>query len=330
MELVASIAICAALVIWAGSRLSMTVIQLTNSLSILKGCAGIFLILLITSLPEFFTTISSVSSLHSADMAFGNVLGSCAFNLVMLAFMDLFFVKGNKSAFNRVSSTQVISFSLATIMLAFAGGMVVLQSDYLFGFKGTQLILIGSLFILITRIINYKKVEKETDSNAHNSEGPASSGALISKFIFYTTITMVTAWLLPKYIMEMGLLTGLGNTFTSTFILAIIASLPKISIALVFIKFGFIDRAFDNLLNTNLLHLVLLGLSDLFYSGGNLFSTASHDHVISITAVLLMTFFTVMSMIRKPVRKKSNLTIEIFMNIITYYSFMAILYRVAR
>jgi cation:H+ antiporter len=330
MELIATMAFCSTLVVWAGSRLSLTVIQLSNTLSILQSRLGLFLILLITSLPELFTTISSVSFVHSADLAFGNVLGSCAFNLVMIAFMDLFFVKRNKSAFNLVSAPHVVSLSLAMIMLVFAGAMVILQTEYLAGLKGTYVILIGSFIILIVRIINYRKVEDESEIRTRNSAEPPSSQTLLLRIIFFATITIATAWLLPKYIKEIGVLTGLGNMFVSTFILAIVTSLPKILISLVFIKFGFYEKAVDNLLNTNLLNLVLLGLSELFYQGGNLFSAASHAHIISIAAVLLMTTFTSIGMIRKQVHKKTSLTVEVFINIITYYSFMAILYRVAR
>ena len=47
----------------------------------------------VTSIPELITSISSITMLNNPDLAFGNILGSNAFNIFILAIGNLIFLK---------------------------------------------------------------------------------------------------------------------------------------------------------------------------------------------------------------------------------------------
>jgi cation:H+ antiporter len=58
-----------------------------------KAWIGLILMAGVTSLPELMVGISSSAIVESADLAAGDILGSCLFNLGILAVMDAFLPK---------------------------------------------------------------------------------------------------------------------------------------------------------------------------------------------------------------------------------------------
>ena len=75
-------------IFFAGRKLSYYGNRIADLTGMGKAWLGLILMAAITSLPELMVGISSSAILESADLAVGDVLGSCAFNLGVLALMD--------------------------------------------------------------------------------------------------------------------------------------------------------------------------------------------------------------------------------------------------
>ena len=74
----------------------------------------------VTSLPELMVGISSSAIVESADLAAGDILGSCLFNLAVLAVMDAFLPK-NKPLFSHASQSHVLAAALGLILISMVG-----------------------------------------------------------------------------------------------------------------------------------------------------------------------------------------------------------------
>lgn len=82
-------ALCAGVIFFAGARLSYYGDVLAEKTGLGRTWIGVVLLASVTSLPELITEISSVALVGVPDIAAGDVLGSCMFNIVIIALLDL-------------------------------------------------------------------------------------------------------------------------------------------------------------------------------------------------------------------------------------------------
>ncbi|WP_290792401.1 hypothetical protein [Flavihumibacter sp. UBA7668] len=112
--------ICAVIIFFSGKKLSHYGDRLAEHTGWGKAWVGLILMASVTSLPELMVGISSVAFVKSVDLAVGDILGSCAFNLGILALPDAFIPK-RKPIFSEASPNHIISAALGIILLTLAG-----------------------------------------------------------------------------------------------------------------------------------------------------------------------------------------------------------------
>lgn len=86
---------------------------------------GFSLLATVTSLPELVTGISSVTYVDVPDIALGNILGSCVFNMLLIVFLD--FMHRESSVFTRVSQGHILSAGFGMILLGFVAFNILLH-----------------------------------------------------------------------------------------------------------------------------------------------------------------------------------------------------------
>jgi cation:H+ antiporter len=94
--------LCAGIIFICGRLLSIYGEAISRQSGLGQGWIGLILMASVTSLPELFVGISSAGILQSVDLAAGDVLGSCAFNLAILSLLDW---AGKVPLSNRASSS---------------------------------------------------------------------------------------------------------------------------------------------------------------------------------------------------------------------------------
>jgi cation:H+ antiporter len=85
---------CAGLIFWAGSLLSKYGDVIAEKTGLGRAWIGAILIAGVTSLPELASGVSAVAWLNRPNLAAGAVLGSCLFNLALIAMIDLAYQPG--------------------------------------------------------------------------------------------------------------------------------------------------------------------------------------------------------------------------------------------
>ena len=80
-------------VIVAAPWLAFSVEEIAETTGLATSFLGVIAVALVTSMPEVSTSIAALR-LGAADLAFGNLYGSCAFNVLILALADPFYRKG--------------------------------------------------------------------------------------------------------------------------------------------------------------------------------------------------------------------------------------------
>ena len=113
-----------ALIVYAGGRLSRYAEIVGERAGLGSHGAGLVLLATITSLPELATGVSAVTLADSPDIAVGALLGSCVFNLLILAVLD--FSMQRQSIYTRLSREHILSASFGILIIAVVGFELVL------------------------------------------------------------------------------------------------------------------------------------------------------------------------------------------------------------
>ena len=112
---------CAAIIFVAGKKLSYYGDLIARKTGWGRAWIGLTLMATVTSLPELMVGISSSAIVESADLAVGDVLGSCAFNLAILAMLDILLPRHEHLFFIASSSRHILSAALGMILIALTG-----------------------------------------------------------------------------------------------------------------------------------------------------------------------------------------------------------------
>lgn len=255
-----------------------------------RAFIGIILLASITSLPELMVGISSAAIVQSADLAVGDVFGSCAFNLGILALMDAF-VPRHKPLFGVASQTHVVAAAMGIILIALAGMAIYLPDEFVVigGIGLTSLSFIVIYFLSVWLLYKFNNKTKITKTAILNQPPPAIGlRKVILRFSLFALIIIGAALLLPYFTEHIAAMAGLDATFAGTLLLAVATSLPEIAVSLAAVRMGAIDIAVGNLLGSNLFNIFILALDDLFYTKGHLLKDASDLNLVSCLATIIM------------------------------------------
>lgn len=120
-------ALCVAVIGVAGVRLSRYGDAIATLTGLSRNWVGLILLATVTSLPELVTGLSAVTVAAATDIAVGDVLGSCVFNLAILAMIDVTYRQG--AIYALAGSGHVMSAGFGVILLAGVGLAVLLTTQ---------------------------------------------------------------------------------------------------------------------------------------------------------------------------------------------------------
>ena len=107
--------VCLLLIAVAGYRLSLYGDIIGEKLELSRSWIGVVMVASVTSLPELVTGISSVTVAQTPDIAAGDVLGSCVFNLLLIVILD--FLHRQESVYTRANMGHVLSAGFGVILI---------------------------------------------------------------------------------------------------------------------------------------------------------------------------------------------------------------------
>jgi cation:H+ antiporter len=325
---IAGFAVCAAFIFFSGKNLARYGDMIAEHLNLGKAWIGLVLMASVTSLPELAVGISSVTVVESADLATGDVLGSCIFNLMILSLLDVF-VK-DQPLFSKASATHIMAGSMGIILVAMAGAGLFLPDDIMLAnwMGATSLAFIIVYFMAMRVIFKYEKTMKIA------SPGPANGGhhliplkKAVIYYILNAAVVVGAALFLPGFAETIAKQTGLGESFVGTLFLAASTSLPELAVSFSALKMGSIDMAVGNLLGSNIFNILILAIDDIFYTKGHLLKDASDSNLISVFSVIIMTAIAIAGLaFHNREKKKFFLATDTLLILIVYIINLIFLY----
>ena len=283
---------CTALIVYAGYKLSVYGDVIAEKTGLGRTWIGIVLMAGVTSLPELITGVSSVTVVNVPNIAVGDIMGSCVFNILIIALLDL--LHGPGPIFSRADHGHILSGGFGIIMLSLVGINIFLFSQFEglgIGFIGLYVPVIVIVYLVAMRTIyrfEKRKIVAFIEEEALLYKDISKKDAYLQYVINAAIIIGAATWL-PYIGSEIASITGWGESFVGNIFVALSTSLPELVVSISALKIGAIDMAIGNLFGSNLFNMNILAIDDLLYTKGPILYDVSVNHLISGFAAIAMT-----------------------------------------
>jgi cation:H+ antiporter len=292
------------LVIWvAGVRLSRYGDQIAAKSGTSRTWVGVVLLASVTSLPELVTGLSSAGLAGIPDLAIGDVLGSCVFNLLILVIVD--FIYRQEPVYARASIGHILSAAFGVVLLgvaAFGIGVGALGRSFRIAHVAvvTPVLIVGYA-VAMRAVFRY---EQRQEADYLDEAGPARDARtlreLLVHYALWSLVVVAGGASLPFIGDQIALTMGWEHSFVGTLLIALATSTPEVVVTIAAVRQGALDLAVGNLLGSNLFNLLILGLDDLVYRRGPLLEAGAPVNIISAISALTMSGIVIVGLIYRP------------------------------
>lgn len=299
----------AGIVVYSGSRLTYFADIISEKTGMGRTWIGVVLLASMTSLPELITGVSSVTAAHTIDIAVADILGSCVFNLAIIAVLDLLYRPG--AILSKAEQGHILGagFGMAGLAVVAAGLFLSRHGIYL------QLLWIGLytpilLFLYFYGMQTIFRFEKVKISKERKVIGARMQYEKITRskacrgFALHAAIIIAAASLLPFVGEDLAEASGLGQTFIGLLFIALATSLPEVATSVSALRIGAIDLAVGNLFGSNLFNLGILAIDDLLSIKGPLLLDVSASQQLPALAAILMSAIAILTLFYQPVARR--------------------------
>ena len=298
---------CTAVIVYSGAKLSKYGDIIAEKTGLGRAWVGLVLLASVTSLPELITGISSVTVAGVPNIAVGDVLGSCVFNMLILAVLDaqsrIMPISG-KAHQGTILSAAFVILLLSTIALS------MLSKKYLtpLGWIGPySLFFIFIYFVAMRLVYFYEKRQIAAflkEKSIQMKYDDISTKTAVVNYSLNAVFVIIAATFLPEIGKGIAEMTGLGQTFVGNIFIAVATSLPELVVSLSAVKMDALDLAVGNLFGSNLFNIFILAIDDIFYIKGPLFSFAEQNHIFSVLSAIAMTGIAIIGLTYRAEKKR--------------------------
>jgi len=323
---------CAALIVWAAVLLSRYGDVLAEKTGLGRAWVGAILIAGVTSLPELASGVSAVAWLKAPNLAAGSILGSCLFNLALIALMDLVYQPGRILA--NVNDGHILSAGVGIVLLGMVAMGVLIGTQYngigLLGFSLLGL-LIWVIYFAGARLISRLEAARQGEVQAQAAQVENYASISLKKAVLIFIGSAVGVVVLGIWLSSIGdriaESTGFSRSFVGNLFLAASTSLPEIAASLAAIRLGAVDMAIANVLGSNLFNIAILPVYDLADGSGNFWAALSDANGFAAVIAMMMSGVVIISlMYRASPKTPYRLSWDAGLLILMYLGAMVVLY----
>jgi cation:H+ antiporter len=294
-------AFCAALIGMAGPLLTHYGDVIARLTGLSRSWIGLMLLATATSLPELFTGISSVTVAAAPNIAVGDALGSCVFNLVMLVLLDE--LSREEPMYRRIDQGHVLTAGFGVILIGAAGALLLLSQNGLnlplLHISGYTPFIIVLYLVAMRAAFVYERRTPHPPPLIKPERDITLNAALIRYGLAAAVVVAAGSWL-PFIGRDLADVMGWRTSFVGTLLIAFATSVPELVVTVSALRLGAVDMAIGNLLGSNLFDILILAIDDIFYRKGPLLASVSPAHAITAFAAVIMSGIFVVAMLYKP------------------------------
>lgn len=298
-----SFTICVGFIGVAGTMLSRYGDIIADKTGLGGTWVGLILLATVTSLPELITGISSVTVADVPDIALGDILGSCVFNLLIITILDL--LHRGESVYTRVSQGHNLAAGFGVILISFVGFNILLAEEirvFSFAHVGIYTPLIVLFYFLAMRtVFRYERAQMASHAKDRADRYPEITlRRAVRRYAIAALVIVGAGTWLPFIGRQLALAMNWETTFVGTLFVAVATSVPEIVVTVTAMRIGALDMAISNLFGSNLFDILIVAVDDVFFTKGPLLSHVSHMHAVSAFSAVMMTGITIVGLLYRP------------------------------
>ncbi|MFH1790628.1 MAG: hypothetical protein ABH885_01415 [Candidatus Omnitrophota bacterium] len=290
--LAAEFMFCSVLIACTGSlaaRYGHTVARIMNWEA---GFVGVLFLAVATSMPEVFTSLSTVPealSINKIDLGFGDAIGSLIVNLIFLAILDIVFYRG--SILSMVTRGHlmggIFTVSLLTVLVVFAVARACFDIGLSFMGVGLESILIIAMYGTgMWRLVMKRHVILD---EAEAVPGEKSEAVVWAKFAVLLFLIFVLGVWLANIGSRISGETRINESFVGNLILAASTSLPELSVSLAALRMGSADMCVGNIVGSNFFDVCIISGMDILYRKGPILADIGRINIFAGALAMVLT-----------------------------------------
>lgn len=302
--LFAELVVAGLVVILSGARFTRLADEVGDRLNLGGGWVGLILLATVTSLPELVVG-GTATAIGNVDLALGNVLGSCSFNIALIVLLNA--LLGGGSVLREVSGAHAISSSFGLLLIALSLMGIVLadkfadQPDIA---RVTEAVWAGLILVAYLGCMRLMHRYERTRNllGADQTLRRPVGAALVGRVAMMAAILVAASWWLARCgdvlsVHEIKMLgRPLGATFVGALFLAVATSLPEVVTSIAAVRLGNLDMALGNIFGSNMFNIAVLPVlkvisllrGDAFMLAGEA-ANATQNLITGLLAILLTT-----------------------------------------
>jgi cation:H+ antiporter len=299
---------CVVIILLSGTRLAHYGDAIAERTGLGRIWIGFVAIAIVTSIPELVTSISAVTLVKSPDLAMGNVLGSCTFNLTLFALADLMYRPA--PVLSHISSRHLLSVILGIAMLGLVASGMLLGSLALPLSSNVSVVSVVIVVFYLTGIWWIYRSARRHQTQVIEATLPGEKG--LSRKTLYLRFAVAAAAIIGGAIWlslvgdEISAIYGWHSSFVGSLFVAVTTSLPELVVTAAAVRLSALDMAAANIFGSNMFDLVIISAADFAYRRGPIFSSISSIHLMTITSAVAMNAVVVAALRLPPKHDKHN------------------------
>lgn len=295
-----------------------------------------------SALPELTTIFTSIM-IDSPDLAAGNIFGSNAFNISILAFIDIIFIR--HKMFNHASKDHSYNILFIMVLSLYVALVVFIKFPYTFFGIGLDTVFLVVLYFTGIRLISNVSQKDMTEPRGKEKRRSAKNEQkrtfienithILNKLsvgqayiLFFLCAVFVTLFgaILTVTADDIAVITGVGSTFIGSTLLAIGTSLPETTSIINSIRLKNYNLAVGAILGSTTFNFMNIVITDVVYQKGSLFSAIDDSHIFTLIISILLYGFIFYAIRRNNTIQLFLYMIPSLLTIIFYISFSYLLF----
>lgn len=310
-------------VLVVGPRMARVADRLGEVTGMGGGLFGLVFLALATDLPEVALAPTAVVT-GTPGIAVGNLVGSAAVQLTLLAVVDIAVRKGRlyeKLPLRATLGQCALMLSVVAVPLVAAAGMPALGNVSVATFA-LPAVYFGVLALV--RGIDAEPPVGEGPSavddaieDGEHEGGGGEQRALWTRFASFAVVLAAAGVALESSSEALGSRLGLGETAAGALLASAVTPLPELVTAVAAARQGALELAVGDLVGSSALDVMLLSWADVFYSG-SIFDLFGPAEIALLGVTLGVTALLVMGLARGERARRARVAVESYLMLGVY------------
>lgn len=291
LKFVASLVI----ILFAGTKLARYGDALAEKTRLGHIWIGLVLLAFITSVPELSTGIGAVTLVSdkelAPDLAIGTIMGSCIFNILIVAWLDVIYRRGpilSSASPNHMKSALmgIILIGLAALSI-FLGAKI---SGLALGWLGVPSIVAILIYFIGVRwtLGTARDAQPALPEASQEQYREMGMREVWTKFILAGGVVIGSGIWLALIGEEIADTTNLGGSFVGSLLLAVSTSMPELALTTAAVRLGAVDLAVADVVGANMINIAKIFIIDIFYTDGSILSSVSESQITTALVAIGM------------------------------------------